>query len=285
MARGGQLKDDTIYGNWAIALLPYLDRNDLAETFDSTVPISHPRNSNVRTASLAVMTCPSDPYSQKGNPYARGLAAGLANHLYARGNWAINVGPDADCVNGMPTEDDVTCINGFFATGRDLRIDNYQVWGSGVAGVNRSFRLADLSDGQSTTVVLDEIRAGIDELDPRGVWALGQIGASAVARHGRLSDAGGPNPAAPGSDEIIGCVALAQRHGIGWLTVQGMGCALTVPEREINAQAAAKSLHPGGVNVGFADGSARFIVNEINIDVWHALHTRNGGERIATSDY
>ena len=43
------------------------------------------------------------------------------------------------------------------------------------------------------------------------------------------------------------------------------------------------SLHPGGANVGFADGSVRFISDRIDRDVWWALATRNGNE-ILTAD-
>ena len=38
------------------------------------------------------------------------------------------------------------------------------------------------------------------------------------------------------------------------------------------------SLHRFGVNVGFCDGSVRFVVNGIDVKVWHSLGTRNGGE-------
>ena len=41
---------------------------------------------------------------------------------------------------------------------------------------------------------------------------------------------------------------------------------------------AARSRHTGGVNVLMADGSVRFVSDSINLDTWHALATRNGGE-------
>jgi len=41
---------------------------------------------------------------------------------------------------------------------------------------------------------------------------------------------------------------------------------------------AARSLHPGGVNLLLADGSARFIRNEIDPAIWRGLSTRQGGE-------
>jgi prepilin-type processing-associated H-X9-DG protein len=43
------------------------------------------------------------------------------------------------------------------------------------------------------------------------------------------------------------------------------------------------SNHPGGVHVGFADGSVRFIKNSISQQAWWAIGTRNGRE-IVSSD-
>jgi prepilin-type processing-associated H-X9-DG protein len=41
---------------------------------------------------------------------------------------------------------------------------------------------------------------------------------------------------------------------------------------------AATSEHKAGVNVAFADGSVRFIPNQVTTEVWWAFGTRNGGE-------
>jgi prepilin-type N-terminal cleavage/methylation domain-containing protein/prepilin-type processing-associated H-X9-DG protein len=41
---------------------------------------------------------------------------------------------------------------------------------------------------------------------------------------------------------------------------------------------AARSLHSGGVNATFGDGSVRFVADTVQLDVWRALSTRAGGE-------
>jgi prepilin-type processing-associated H-X9-DG protein len=41
---------------------------------------------------------------------------------------------------------------------------------------------------------------------------------------------------------------------------------------------AARSMHSGGVNLLLADGSARFVADNVDITTWQALGTRNGGE-------
>ncbi len=133
-----------------------------------------------------------------------------------------------------------------------------------------------VSDGLSQTVALDEIRAGINRHDPRGVWALGQVGASAIARHGLASDTGGPNPCFGSGDEIIGCAALIAEAGP--TGADCMRCFAVGLAGETNESTAARSLHPGGVHVLFCDASAAWIADAIDLAVWHALHTRNQAE-------
>jgi prepilin-type N-terminal cleavage/methylation domain-containing protein/prepilin-type processing-associated H-X9-DG protein len=45
------------------------------------------------------------------------------------------------------------------------------------------------------------------------------------------------------------------------------------------------SNHPGGVNICFADGSVRFIRNNVTYQTWWALGTRNGAEALSSDAY
>ncbi|MBW8885292.1 MAG: DUF1559 domain-containing protein [Planctomycetia bacterium] len=47
-----------------------------------------------------------------------------------------------------------------------------------------------------------------------------------------------------------------------------------------NRQKAARSRHPSGLNVGFGDGSVRFVTNNIPLTIWQAIGTLNGGESL-----
>ena len=47
----------------------------------------------------------------------------------------------------------------------------------------------------------------------------------------------------------------------------------------------ANSRHPGGVNVGMADGSVRFFKSTVNLVPWRAVGTRNGGEVVSSDSF
>jgi prepilin-type processing-associated H-X9-DG protein len=52
-----------------------------------------------------------------------------------------------------------------------------------------------------------------------------------------------------------------------------------------NTMVGAQSNHSGGVNVGFLDGSVKFVKDSINLGTWAAIATMAGGEVIDASSY
>jgi len=57
----------------------------------------------------------------------------------------------------------------------------------------------------------------------------------------------------------------------------GVGCTDTV--------IGASSLHPGGVNIAFMDGSVSFIKNTVNRMTWRAIATHRGNEVLSSDEY
>jgi len=273
---------DRTYANWMVLLLPHIGQDNLYKDYDSSRPVGDPVNAAVRTTDIAVYRCPSDQFSTSFNLYERDRLAGTSDNQYARGNYAMNFGPNRNCLilsNG--TEVPAPCTDGFHASGTDLAVDNTTVWGSGVGGVNVSFQFSDMSDGLSNTVAVDEIRAGVHPLDLRGAWALGFIGASGTARHGLIDgaeDDNGPNNTDPSSDDIIGCTELKDAVTDGYLLQVNMPCFSGPPGTEVSVQATARSLHQRGVHILKLDGSADFVSDNVNPAVWHAMHTRDSAD-------
>jgi prepilin-type N-terminal cleavage/methylation domain-containing protein/prepilin-type processing-associated H-X9-DG protein len=264
---------DRTMANWALMLLPFIEQEGLAHKYDSRKPIDDPANAVVRATSLSIMLCPSDPFNRV--PYERATLAGITTgHTYARGDYAMNFGPNRECYSGQPK-----CVGGFSVDNPDLLNKAIRVWGSGVSGLNLSFRIADFPGGTSTMVALDEIRAGIDPVDSRGAWALGFAGSSLTVADGpnNLGNFGPPNSQSPAGDDIIGCRALLQKYGLARLQQLGMPCQENAFSNgtEVAALATSRSAHPGGVQVLMVDGSAHFISDDINPNVWMNIHSKD----------
>ena len=161
------------------------------------------------------------------------------------------------------------------------------------AGVNGSF--AEITDGLSNTAAFSESTLGEGPLmatglipgdpqrvyasvapplspdrcdaaslwnvqQPRGyLWASGEI---RCASYNHFYPPNGPK---------YDCVANLSTPGPQQYTAVGFR--------------AARSNHPGGVNLLLADGSVRFVANGIRLDTWKALSTRAGGEGIDDPNY
>jgi prepilin-type N-terminal cleavage/methylation domain-containing protein len=263
---------DRIFANWVILLLPQLEQNNLYVSFNLNAPVDDEANAAARSTPLSVMTCPSDPNTNQ--PYERALLAGTASgHTYARGNYAMNFGPNEDCYTGQPG-----CVDGFSVDSLDLLHKNMRVWGSGLSGLNMSFRLKDFPSGTTQFAALDEIRAGIDPIDPRGVWALGLSGSSVTVCHGihTFPTSGPPNNSDPAGDVIDSCSALLVKYGLAKLTLLGMPCQANVFQG--NIQATSRSMHPMGVHILSLDGSAHYVSENISPQIWQSLHSKDNGQ-------
>jgi prepilin-type N-terminal cleavage/methylation domain-containing protein len=263
---------DRVLANWAILLLPHLEQTGLSQKIDINKPIDDPANVSARATSLSVMLCPSDPYNNK--PYERATLAGVTTaHSYARGNYALNFGPNKRCYTGQPG-----CPSGFDVASTDLLHTNMVVWGSGVSGLNKSFRLRDFPAGTSMMVAVDEVRAGIDPVDPRGVWSLGMAAASITVCAGtaNFGSSGPPNSLLPLADQFVGCSELLAKFGLERLTQLGMPCLVNTENGiEISAQATARSMHPTGVHVLMVDGSAHFVSDNVDPQIWTNMHSKD----------
>jgi prepilin-type processing-associated H-X9-DG protein len=271
--------DLVTYQNWLQLLLPSLGRDDLARQFDRAYPIGAPENLAARTAPFSGANCPSDDFNRSDNLYAFSLASADDPVEFARGNYAINGG-----THNHRFDPESAAIP--FGDGMDLVIDdaarNFQMIGSGIAGINQSFSLNDFSNGRSTLVAVEEVRAGIHPLDPRGVWALGQIGGSITWGHGINSDACNPNNQWPRADDVLGCKALHEAVGSEILRTERMPCVDYVDR---NQQATARSLHEGGVNILFLDGAVRFVGDGVDRGLWHVMHSRETPRDVLRDDF
>ncbi|MCX7397705.1 MAG: SUMF1/EgtB/PvdO family nonheme iron enzyme [Planctomycetales bacterium] len=253
--------------NWAQALLPHANEMPLASMFDTNRLTAAPENEKARNTRLPLMSCASDAYSTAENPFV--FQPDRRNSVsYARGNYAINGG--THCFNDGPGST-------AFLTGDHSHLEmshsprTFRFWGNGIAGFNVSFSYDDFTNGAASLVALEEVRAGVHAIDPRGVWALGHIGGSVTWAHGVNGDAYGPNSQHPKSDDLLNGTKLHQTLGSEFLKTERIPCVSYI---DLNYQAASRSAHNGGVNILMVDGSARFVTDHIDPGLWHVMHSR-----------
>jgi prepilin-type processing-associated H-X9-DG protein len=129
------------------------------------------------------------------------------------------------------------------------------------------------------------------------VWAMSGACPSAIWASGFDGDCNGPNAADPGlkSDDVEACSAIQAIIG-GAVKISQMGMSCSSDDWP-NWQQAARSLHTGGVNTCFADGSVKFISDYIqlgtpsgsptfaNLGVWDKILLSNDGQSIQGNQY
>jgi formylglycine-generating enzyme required for sulfatase activity len=255
--------------NWAICLLPFLDTRLASDcSFDPRFSIMASQNTKTRESSRAVFVCRSDAYNRADNPYVYEPKDRSTRVSFSRGNYAINGGSHS--INLAPGSLRSPLPDGFYVH-FDVEKRAYQWWGIGVAGINKSLSFDDFQNGLATTVMVDEVRAGIHPMDPRGTWTLGQFGASITWAHGVGGDAVGPNPKLTHADDILRGDELHKMIGADRIAAEGMTFCDHCTKNE---QASARSQHPNGVNVLMASGTVQFIADDIDPGVWHLIHSR-----------
>jgi prepilin-type processing-associated H-X9-DG protein len=221
---------------------------------------------------VKVYLCPSDPNNSQ--PYldpTTGPIGGPATG-WARGNYGVTAGyEDYDHQNGGAS---------YKTSAAGIPQQNGMV-SSPVMACNYGAKITEITDGTSNTILAGELRAGLTAVDPRGVWALGFPGSS-IVNAGRGSYNPTPNNllggvSADGGDELQN----GKLYCSPATAALGMGCTTSGTDM---TSAMARSLHSGGVNCCFADGSVHFVKNAVSQLTWVQLLARSDGQ-VTGTDY
>src|SRR5262245_58688884 len=255
--------------NWAILILPFIEQDNLFKQFAPGINNYLPSGGTdtswrgIRGFTVPPYLCPSDSanaaiqFALNGGGWARGNYAASAGNSWL--NWTLN----GDSQDG-----------GAFGGAHGKS--------GGCFGVNFGASLTQLTveDGSSNTAMINEIRIGLNQNDRRGVWALG-VGGSSITAALATGDATVPNDANEYSDDTEDCNKTRQAAGVGnsGLGILRMGCSNdNLPNNWPNWQGQSRSRHTGGVNIGFGDGSVRFIRETVNQATWKLVNCRNDGQ-------
>jgi prepilin-type N-terminal cleavage/methylation domain-containing protein len=237
--------------NWVALILARIEQQAVFDSLDSTQSIAAESNRRFRGTSLPVMLCPSD--FSNATPFNGTRYHGMSDG-WGRGNYA--------------------------ATGSQVTMGSSTAWSNkafrGMMGMGNAVTPDMVTDGMSNTIMICEIRVGLQEIDPRGTWAMGDS-ASSVWGAGSFhwneggpwpgADCNGPNPAnmfRMDQDNIVSCrdIFNSPRRD-EYFQRELMGCWPDM-NGSYNSQSAVRSRHRGGVFVCLADGSVQWISDYID---------------------
>jgi hypothetical protein len=228
-------------------LLPFLDQTSIYNNINFSKPYSDAVNATAFNSNITMLRCPSDVTNNLSG------VGGTTNYMANKGSgviWQDATGPNV----GMPPQ-------------------------TGIMFYNSSIRMADITDGSSNTGAFSE-----------RVLADGNNGVSSPLEDVYF------HPGAPATpDEAVAmCNALDITNlgfqfplymGAPWIHGQHTYLHVNVPNSRscgffsvLRASMPPSSRHIGGVHLLLADGSTRFVSQNISLPVWRAVGTRAGGE-------
>ena len=276
---------------WAVAILPYMEQSPLANSANYSFGTYSPQNvGTLSSTKINSLICPSE--SIKTGPW---IATTFTNYHANFGgpspiaSWSGPIVPMRGDASGFPgTTNAVTTSN------------------LGVVG------LESISDGTSSTALFSEKLVGLNGYIV--VYPGSYPNSLRVSYQTQITvpwDTGG-GPVA--QQMVAACQSIpatqaptnpTQWTGAAWPgshagtlhfnaydhfnTPNGLSCVSANswggPPGGFNDAITATSLHPGGVNVAFCDGSVHFIKNSVAMTVWWALGSRNQSEILSSDQY
>jgi prepilin-type processing-associated H-X9-DG protein len=281
-------------------MLPYFEQSQVFNSLNTAYSVFDPPNMTVNGVGIATLWCPSDPWVQtpvnlsanwRGFPVSIGLIAGynlppgtwyqyLSSYGSMEGPWYGGLNDLAYPTDSIATAaNDASCFGVIYPTSRT--------------------RVAAVTDGTSNTMLFSE--------KANGLWPASYVNSFGSPIYFTFWSSGGE----PGVGISSGYAPNPQRY-LGLATDSNYLFTDVLPY-------SASSMHPGGVNGAFADGSVHFIKDSINswpsvaangygpppnlftqsssfpysitmnagawIGVWQALTTRSWGEVISSDSY
>lgn len=243
-------------------LTPFLEQSNLFAALNFNLGLKAGGNAPIRpentTATRTVVTtflCPSDPnagavYDPDQRPY---------NY-----NGCSGSGLPDDGVTTAPLADGVVMISGVVS-------------------------LASVVDGLSNTALMSESPIGNGRSAPAGT-AVGDVRFQHV-------DLGSESPPMT-RPSVAGCGRVSTfpvggNRNYGWAVGRTDGSLYNhvrgpndpLPDcihAHIRGWKAARSVHPGGVNLLHCDGHVQFVKDSVNLTAWRALATKAGGEAVSS---
>ncbi|SIO59540.1 prepilin-type N-terminal cleavage/methylation domain-containing protein/prepilin-type processing-associated H-X9-DG domain-containing protein [Singulisphaera sp. GP187] len=273
---GASSVNDSVYAySMQARLLPYVEQSNLQQLVDfnkpalliPSSPLSiHPASMTAARTVVSLFLCPSDGQKLQFSGYTGAEVVGT--------NYVAGFG------TGLLTYYDPAFLS------------------DGVFWFGSQTRFANMTDGTSNTLAMSEclLGSGTDQSGPLATIPKPlRPMANASAGHSRvLNSPGGVSPALTDADAPAATNWRGDR-GSPWIWGQANATLFNTylspnsssPDTFSHNRGwfAARSNHPGGVNVVFCDGHVQFVKNTVNVATWRGLSTRGGGEVISADSY
>ncbi len=236
---------------WVRFIMPFIELGNMADQWQTDrmyadgAKVNGVANIDLIRTEIEAYKCPSDTTTKTWN--------NVPNY-----NYAVNLGNTDTGRNGTTSAP----FNGV-VWGRAP----FHAYAQGAASSAAVpvYRLADLTDGTSSTLLLAEVRAGQVGQDLRGLTWYGP--------HVGFTTFYGPNTTSPDSLASGFC----NNAGNAPLKLPCVGASTAAGTPTLFAS---RSRHPGGVIVGLGDASSRFVSQTIDITTWRNLSTMQDGQVI-----
>jgi len=228
--------------SWGTALLPYLEQSALYHRWDLNQWYVQPNNQAIAQTSVSVFLCPSSPL-----PLLRANGDATSSlPQYGRNDYSGNYGE-----RGLRCYPSSNCQNSY----ADLGDTSGQPRGTMMLQPNKDFfsltiGIQDIPDGTSNTVLIGEAPNAL-----HGIWA----------GHKNVFDQSAP------LNTRIATKTPWQSCTTAFGPLGEMRCDYG---QEFH------SYHPGGASFTLADGSSRFVSENLDIKVFAAILSRQGKELV-----
>ena len=255
--------DSNYYGpntSWLAHLLPYYEQGVIAQFVEFGEDYAARNNAVIRKTPLDIVLCPSD--------------SGRADRTWkgAPASWQWDNEPTnfVACYGSSTLDNGTININKMGSAYPDSEPD-------GLFFIDSKTEIRNVADGTSNTVAISECLIGRPDVR--------QVGAGAgynLCRQGLAPPTFGSPFNPRGESWFYG--VNTQTWGFSTSMAPNLPTEIECGVWSGTGNYAARSEHPGGVNMMLCDASGHFVNDDIDPLVWQALGTINRGEAI-TSDY
>jgi prepilin-type N-terminal cleavage/methylation domain-containing protein/prepilin-type processing-associated H-X9-DG protein len=260
---------------WFYSVLPYVEQSQVFNAMNFSWSFYQAPNTTVIRLPMTVFQCPSQQPSvqEPDTPYPRGKGSmganwgntGFYQNETGRGSGAQGqAGGDPYTGGPMGALGNATNTTAVFFSGAPFK-------------GNASTSLRDMIDGTTNTLLVGEVIMGINTTAGGQGQGVGPYDHRGDIFNDDYNCTMFNTYTTPNSK-------IFDQHGnntyCGWKLQNNPPCNNLSP-----AWNAARSRHPGGVNVLNADGSVKFFKDSINPATWRALGSPAGGEVVSSDSY